>query len=166
MPMILRARPGAFLTIAGFGPDEALLRQEVETLSLDGHVRFIGAVEQSDLPDLYRRAAVFVAPFVQAPGGDQEGLGLVTVEAAGCGCPVVAGDVAAVHDVVDHPVIGTVVDPSDTQQLAAAVLDRLGNGASAAASGRDRARAVSHFDWGRRSAAYAALLRSLVPETR
>lgn len=160
MPAILRAHPDAFLTVAGFGPDEAALRQEVALLSLGDRVRFIGAVEQSGLPNLYRRAAVFVAPFVQAPDGDQEGLGLVMVEAAGCGCPVVVGNVAAVHDVVDDPAIGIIVDATDTQRLAAAVLDQFGEGENTPASGRDRAVAVARFDWSQRAADYADLLRS------
>lgn len=166
MPMILRVRPDVFLTVAGFGPEEAALRQEAASLLLGDRVRFIGAVEQSALPNLYRRAAVFVAPFVQASGGDQEGLGLVMLEAAGCGCPVVAGDVPAVYDVLDDAAIGTVVDPTDTQRLAAAILDKLGEGASTPGSGRDRAKAVARFDWRQRAAAYADLLKSSMPATR
>ena len=35
--------------------------------------------------------ALAVFPFVQAKDGDVEGLGLVMIEAMGCGCPVIAG---------------------------------------------------------------------------
>jgi glycosyltransferase involved in cell wall biosynthesis len=159
MPAILRANPEAYLTVAGFGPEEARLRQACEALGLDHCVSFLGPVEQVALPELYRRAAVFVAPFVRAPGGDEEGLGLVLVEAAGCGCPVVAGGVAAVRDVVDDPAIGTIVDPVDTEALAAAVLDAMSGPAGTLAAGRRRAAAVARFDWSQRAGAYAALLK-------
>jgi glycosyltransferase involved in cell wall biosynthesis len=159
MPAILRANPEAHLTVAGFGPEEARLRQACEALCLVHCVSFLGPVEQVALPELYRRAAVFVAPFVRAPGGDEEGLGLVLVEAAGCGCPVVAGQVAAVRDVVDDPAIGVIVDPLDAEALAAAVLDAMGGSAGTPESGRRRAAAVARFDWGPRAGAYAALLK-------
>lgn len=101
MPLVLAQAPDAFLSIAGFGPEEGVLRQQVRDLGLESKVRFLGAVPQAALPALYRRAALFVAPFVQAESGDQEGLGLVLVEAIGCGCPVLVGDVPAVRDVIE-----------------------------------------------------------------
>lgn len=99
LPLIIRSKPDAVLCVAGFGPEELQLRQQIEALGLQDRVTFLGAVSQEALPTLYRRAAVMVAPFVQAGDGDQEGLGLVAVEAIGCGCPVVLGNVAAASEV-------------------------------------------------------------------
>ena len=62
MPAITRAHPGAFLSIVGFGPEEAACREQVARLGLQDSVKFLGGVPQSELPALYRRAAVFVAP--------------------------------------------------------------------------------------------------------
>ena len=103
LPKIIEAHPDAYLTIAGFGPEESALRRQAESLGIREHVHFLGAVPQERLPALYRRAAVFVAPFVATASGDQEGLGLVTVEAVGCGCPVIVSDLPAVCDVVSVP---------------------------------------------------------------
>lgn len=155
----IRSRQGEVrLTIAGFGPEEANLRAQVEGLGLSAFVDFLGAVPQQALPDLYRRASVFVAPFVEAADGDQEGLGLVMVEASGCGCPVVAGDVPAVHDVVASSAIGVVVDVRRRGDLVAAVSAALeaGRGPEHDAT---RARAVEGFDWKARADAYGAVLR-------
>lgn len=158
MPRLVAAKPGLRLDIVGFGPDEAALRGKVRALGLADCVDFVGAVPQAGLPDRYRRASVFVAPFVVAAGGDQEGLGLVLVEAAGCGCPVVAGDVAAVRDVVDDSRIGTVLDPTDPARLAAAILAMLDGDAATPPNAAARAAAVARFDWGARAEAYAGLL--------
>lgn len=160
MPLVLAGRPDARLDIVGFGPEEPALQDQVRALALETAVRFLGAMNQSELPALYRRAAVFAAPFVAAPGGDQEGLGLVLVEAAGCGCPIVAGDVAAVHDVVDDPVIGVVVDPTDPRKLADVLLAAMSEGAAAPQRALARANAVSRFDWEQRARAYADLLEA------
>src|SRR3546814_8551227 len=66
MPAVLRHFPDASLTIAGFGPEEAALRTQTRALGLEGSVRYVGAVLQAELPTLYRRASLLVAPFVRA----------------------------------------------------------------------------------------------------
>lgn len=165
MPMILAAHPSVTLCIAGFGPDEQALRTQVAALNLDGRVNFLGAVAQAELPTLYRRAALFVAPFVRATSGDQEGLGLVTVESAGCGCPIVVSDLPAVRDVFENGDHVKLVPPGDAGALAEACIaslqlpaDELRLNAS-----RCRDRVIEGFDWERRAAAYASLLRKVVP---
>lgn len=158
MPAILRAYPEAHLAVVGFGPEEQACRKQVAELGVAGNVRFAGALPQHELPALYRRAAVFVAPFVVGIGGDQEGLGLVLVEAAGCGCPVVAGDVPAVCDVIVDERVGIRIPPGDAGALAAAVRATLAAPRNAQAE-IDRAGAVRHFDWRERATAYAGLLR-------
>jgi glycosyltransferase involved in cell wall biosynthesis len=158
MPAILRAHPTAFLTVAGFGPEEAQLREQARALGVAAQVRFLGPVRQEELPDLYRRAAVFVAPFVAGSSGDQEGLGLVLVEAAGCGCPVVAGDVPAVRDVVVDRRVGIRVPPGDAASLASAVCVELARQGERCDT--ERANAVQAFDWSASAGNYLKLLRS------
>lgn len=153
MPGVLAAHPAASLTIAGFGPEEPALRAQVVALGLQEKVAFIGAVPQAELPALYRRAAVFVAPFVQAASGDQEGLGLVLVEAIGCGCPVIAGDVPAVADL---PIEVVRVDAGS---LAAAIGEVLAAPTrSMAVVEASRAYCVEHFDWDSVADGYARLI--------
>jgi len=157
MPNVLLAQPSAHLTVAGFGPEEAALRAQVEALGLMEKVSFIGAVPQQDLPPLYRRAAVFVAPFVQAPSGDQEGLGLVLVEALGCGCPVVVSDLPVTRDVgLTGDGLLRVV-PGDPRALAEGVLKMLGTGA------RESKVSVDYFNWTGRADAYATKLEAVLP---
>ena len=160
MPLVLRQMPDASLDIAGFGPEEAVLKGQVRSLGLDMHVRFLGGLSQSQLPDLYRRAALLVAPFVQAGSGDEEGLGLVLVEAIGCGCPVVVGRVPAIADVLgeSHPEV--VVDPKDATALAARIVEVLSDAATSAAAAEVLlTTAASKFDWSGVCRRYGALLR-------
>lgn len=159
MPAILQAHPDASLVVAGFGPEEGALKAQVHALGLEAKVRFLGAVPQAELPKLYRRAALFVAPFVRAQSGDEEGLGLVLVEAIGCGCPVVVGNVAAVGEVFGQDLSGIAVDPRDAQALAARVIDVLSEpAASRKLADELRVGIVGRFDWARVAAAYAELL--------
>jgi glycosyltransferase involved in cell wall biosynthesis len=155
MPSILRAHPKAFLTIAGFGPEENALRKQADSLGLWNQVHFLGAIPQSLLPTLYRRAALFVAPFVQAASGDREGLGLVSVEAAGCGCPVVVSDIPAVRDVFADGE-ATFVEPGNVNALADAIILRLASASFGSVS--FSARFAATFDWQVVAGRYASIL--------
>jgi len=168
MPSILEQYPRARLTIVGFGPEESALKEQVRALELDSAVEFVGAVPQSGLPELYRRAAVFVAPFVVASDGDREGLGLVTIEAIACGCPVVVGDVSAVREILDEPESAWLrVPPGDPVALAVAVKRVLANPARAAEQMRRiRERVMARFEWHRVASGYADLLSASLPHER
>jgi glycosyltransferase involved in cell wall biosynthesis len=116
LPYVLEKHPKVKLTIAGFGPEERALRTMASDLGLNDRVSFVGPVNQEHLPNLYRKAGLLVAPFTVAKSGDQEGLGLVSIEALGCNCPVLAGDVDAVRDILPYECLRT--DPRNPQTLA------------------------------------------------
>jgi len=163
MPLVLDRVPNATLTIVGFGPLEERLKSECTALGLDGVVTFIGAVQQAGLVDYYRTASVFAAPFRTASSGDREGLGLVLVEALGCGCPVVTSDVPAIRDVAsDMPGI-RLVTPGDPRRLADGLIASLSTDGSAAST-PDHARLMQRFDWNVVAARYAELLLSACSE--
>lgn len=167
LPLILRERPQARLTVAGFGPEEERLRSQARDLGVGQAVDFLGAVPQAQLPELYRRASLLVAPFVEASGGDREGLGLVTIEAIACGCPVVVGDLPAVRDVLgDREDATMLVRPGDSAALAKAVLRSMDErDATAEQAVRLRERLVARFDWGHVAKGYESILLRACTET-
>lgn len=154
--------PDLRLHIIGAGPEEARLRQLSQQLGLEKTVDFVGPVANRDLPLWYQRSLVLVFPSVVTPYGDQEGLGLVPVEALACGCAVVASDLPAVRDVIEDGKTGRLVAPGDAAQLAEALhallRDKLLCGRLAAAG---RADVVARLDWDHIAARYAALLDGL-----
>lgn len=148
MPLILLDRPDVVLRIVGFGPEREPLERQVARLDLVRNVFFEGAVPQEDLPPLYQRAALFVAPFVRDSTGDQEGLPVALMEAVATGCPYVVGEVVGLEDLLGDSARHYCVDPRDTQALAAAVLRGLTDptGAQAAAlAAADRARRYTEW---------------------
>ena len=68
-----------------------------------------------------------MAPFVKAADGDQEGLGLVVVEALGCGCPVVLSDLPACRDITDGTGAARLVQGASVAKLSDAIYDSLSN---------------------------------------
>jgi glycosyltransferase involved in cell wall biosynthesis len=125
LPAIRAQVPGAHLVVVGGGPELGALTAQVYELGLNDCVEFRGPLPQGALPDLYRRASVFVAPFIDAGSGDKEGLGLVTIEAIACGCPVVVGDVAVVADIFLDTEMAMRATPGDPDSLAAKIKDVL-----------------------------------------
>ncbi|HEU0278136.1 MAG TPA: glycosyltransferase [Rhodanobacteraceae bacterium] len=156
LPGILAVRPTVRLTIAGFGPEQPALQDQVKRLGIAASVTFAGATPQRALPALYRRAAVFVAPFVRDATGNQEGLPVALMEAIGCGCPVVVGNVAGVRDLLGAAADAISVDPRDPRALAAAILASLQDPAVAAQRALAlRAAAIGRIDWSHIAAGYA-----------
>jgi glycosyltransferase involved in cell wall biosynthesis len=154
--------PAAELIIAGFGPEEARLRRQVESMGLSRYVTFAGPVAQEDLPAMYREAAVFVAPFVSGSGGEQEGFGIVVVEAIGCGCPVVASAIPAfVSLFADHT--DMLVEPGNVDALAQKIVSVLRNPDAAQTTVLTmRQRLRSRLDWSVVASDYAdTLLKTL-----
>lgn len=110
--------PGAYLWIAGVGPQEAKLKAMAQALGVEGRVRFLGW--RNDPSALYRSADVCVFPSRYEP------LGNVVIQAWAHGLPVVAaasqGPGALIRDGED----GLLAPVDDADALAAAVNRLLG----------------------------------------
>lgn len=163
LPQVIVKKPDLHLTIAGSGPMEAELRGLAKQLNIADKVDFLGMIEQSKLPNLYRRAAIAVFPFIVAQSGDQEGFGLVQVEAMGCGCPVIAGDLPAVHDIITHEESGLIFPSGNSQALAEAILRALNDpNLCLRMAGEARKRIVRKYDWDIIAEKYAGFYNKLI----
>jgi glycosyltransferase involved in cell wall biosynthesis len=109
------------LRIVGTGIDEGRLRREVAVRGLVGAVELAGPRTHLELPDEYADADVVVVPSVVDRQGDRDGLPNVVLEAMASGVAVVASDVAAVSDAVEHDVTGLLVPPGEPWALASAL---------------------------------------------
>jgi glycosyltransferase involved in cell wall biosynthesis len=163
MPRVLAAHPDVRLSVVGHGPLEQELRALASSLGVQANVRFLGPLPQTALPDMYRRASLLVAPFKVAASGDVEGLGLVSVEALGCACPVVASAVDGARDVFDGLQGAVLVPPGDPAALAAAIVDVLGDSRSFQSRVVDDLEVLrERFDWESVATDYARALKGLL----
>lgn len=105
-------------------------------------VRFLGNVPRRDLPRLYRAADVFVCPSIY-----DEPFGMVNVEAAAAGLPVIASAAGGIPEAVIHERTGLLVAPGDASALSDAIR-RLVSDHLLRFRLADQARVwVSRFDW-------------------
>ena len=118
---LARDRPEITLAVAGGGRDRS--RLERRALRRRAPARFLGRVPDDRLAELYACADVFAAPNRTRWGGlEQEGFGIVFVEAAACGVPQVGGDNGGVPEAVADDETGILVaDPADPAGVAAAI---------------------------------------------
>ena len=143
-----RAFPDLTVAVAGTGRDRD--RLEARARRHRAPVRFLGAVPHSDLPDLYACADVFAAPNRTRWGGlEQEGFGIVFLEAAACGVPQLAGRSGGAPEAVADGETGVVVDhPEDPREVAGALARLLADPGLRARMGMEaRARVVERFSY-------------------
>lgn len=141
-------RPDLVLAIAGAGRDrERLSRLATD---LDAPVVFMGRLDDDDLVRFHQAGDVFAMLCRDRWAGlEQEGFGIVFLEAAACGVPQIAGRSGGSHEAVEHGATGLVVEhPDDPAEVATALASLLDDADRRTAWGvAARERAVREFDY-------------------
>lgn len=140
-------------------PYAELLLQQTEELGISGHVEIRTSADDAELLDLYQRASLFML-LPQPDRSHFEGFGLVFVEAAACGLPVVGTRGSGVEDAVADGRNGTLVDPGDASAAAAALVELLTNHAKRAAYARASLEFAQTFNWEKTVEQYEAAYRN------
>lgn len=137
LPRIIETASEAQLIVIGDEPQQAVLkgtselqraRQTLTSSGLEQHVHFLGsrAHDNPEITAAYFAADVHVFPVQDRPG-DNEGFGMVAIEAAAHGLPTVAFAIAGVTDAVRNGVTGHLIPAGDNAAFAQAMLDLLEN---------------------------------------
>jgi D-inositol-3-phosphate glycosyltransferase len=144
---VLGRRPDAVLLVVG-GPSGSegdaeveRVRALVDELGVGDAVRFVEPQPHHVLSTYYRAADVVVVP------SRSESFGLVALEAAACGIPVVAAAVGGLRSIVEDGRTGFLVEGRDPGDHAAAVETLLADPALAAVMGHAAAERARTFTW-------------------
>lgn len=113
--------PHVRLEVAGSGDDVQRLKGVADSLAVADRVTFLGRVSEAEKISLYRRAMVTLNSSLK------EGWGLTSIEANGCGTPVVASDVPGLCDSVQNGRTGFLVPFGDARAMADCVGRILGD---------------------------------------
>lgn len=158
--------PTIRVAIVGDGPMADAMRARAAALPPRIAVEFKGARGKQELPAYYRRARFTIFPSRVASNGDQEGLGLVPIEAMGCGSVVLASDLEVVRETIVDGVTGFLFPPDDAVALAGLIRRVIGMDAEsmAAIGARARASVLEKYDWCVAEARYAAYIRQAIDD--
>lgn len=117
MPDLLREHQDLQYLMAGkmSASEQQRLLKLIHRLRLQNHVKLIGFIPEGELSNYYQLADVFVLP------SRKEGFGLVFIEAAACGCSVIAGHADGSSDALLNGTLGTLVNPNKLWDLTLAI---------------------------------------------
>lgn len=134
---VVQEVPSAILLVAGAGPEQAALEQQIESLDLQNNVQLLGV--RRDIARILGAVDVFVI------SSDREGLPIAVLEAMAASRPVVATAVGDLPSVVTHQERGLNVPPKDPQAMASALIDLLTHPDRAKTMGQAGREFVSQF---------------------
>ena len=115
----VREKLNAEMVVVGDGVDKIRLMHEAEKLGLGESVKFLGRVLPPDLYELYKVGDVF------ATASEIETQGIVLIEAAATGLPLIAVDKGAVAEVCKNGENGFLCEPGNVGQIADAIFNIL-----------------------------------------
>ena len=119
MAILARDVPDVTYLIVGDGPDRARLEQKAQVLNIANRVIFAGHISEEEKPDHYRLADAYVMP------SSGEGFGIVYLEALACGISVIGSKIDGSREALRDGRLGTLVNPKDSNELRAAILQAL-----------------------------------------
>jgi teichuronic acid biosynthesis glycosyltransferase TuaC len=152
----LSGMPDATLLIAGDGPKRAALEALAANLGVTQRIRFLGALDQSAVCDVYNCADVSVL------ASSREGWANVLLESMACGAPVVASAVWGTPEVVSSPEAGVLMPSLDSD----GVLSGL-KAIRSLPSERARTRLYAEgFDWRSTTEGQVELFREILARRR
>jgi len=151
--------PELRLTIVGDGPEKPALEKLAADFGVNAQIDFAGSQPNENVPQYYQSAGIAVVPSIVAADGDQEGLGLVAVEALGCGCVTIVSDLPALRDVVSDGENGLVFRATDATDLSEKIRHLLTNTALFERLGSaGRQSVVNRFDWKQAGSRYLSII--------
>jgi len=145
--------------IAGSGVLESVIRRSIEKHRLQNDVLLSGWANDDMLIVLYNTADIFIMPNMPAR---MEGFGLVALEAASCGLPVVASDLEGIRDAIEDGVNGFLVEPGNQQEFIDRISELLGDDETRRAFGeRARQYTLENYGWNKMAREYVKKFESI-----
>ena len=119
LPQLIAVFPNLKYMIVGDGPDRKRLEIKAKTSGVSGYVIFTGRIPESEKVAHYNLADAYVMP------SSGEGFGIVLIEAAACGIPIVGSSVDGSREALLDGRLGRLVSPDNRSELVAAVTELL-----------------------------------------
>lgn len=135
------------LWIIGDGAERKALETLTRTLNLTSRVTFYGRLPNDQLPDYYATADIFIAPSIVDSSGNEEGQGVILLEALACGTAIISTRTGGIVEVLEHGKTGLLVNPGDPHELKEAIERLLINKGLRESLSSEGKKIVQNYDW-------------------
>lgn len=139
---VVAVHPSTHLRMVGTGGQMQALQERIDALGLTDHVELLGHVDEATLRSVYSSADLLLAPSSYEP------FGIVALEAAAMGAPMIVGDTGGLAEFVTEE-RGRRARPNDPADLAEQILAALADPRDTAARARTAHRALAEYTWQR-----------------
>ena len=141
IPLVLREAKAKFL-IAGGGHRRVFYERMARILEISDYVTFLDYVPSQEMPSIYRSCDIYVHPSLM------EAFGITIAEAMATAKPVIASNISAIPEIVQHRKTGILFEPANVGQLASAIIELISDPKLARRYGREGRRVVEDkFTW-------------------
>lgn len=159
LPEVIKSFPEVVYLIIGSGPYQSELEKLAKELNLEDKIIFAGELSDNEARECYKMADIFVMPSRQI-AGDVEGFGIVYLESASFGLPVIAGRSGGVSEAILNGQTGILVNPEDIKEIAQAIIKLLADEDLAKKMGQTgKKRVEKEFQWIKQTAKLKELLK-------
>lgn len=100
--------------IIGAGPEKSNIQASIFKLRLEEQVKLLGRVSDTELQTAYQQADIFIMPNIIV-SGDREGFGIVLLEAAAQGLPIVASGIEGIKEAITNGKNGWLVEAGNPE---------------------------------------------------
>ncbi|MBC7744083.1 MAG: glycosyltransferase family 4 protein [Flavobacterium sp.] len=121
LPQLINNFPNMHYLLAGRADkkESARLKSLIKKLGISSHITLTGFITAEELSDHFLLSDVFIMP------SRKEGFGIVFIEAATCGCKIIAGNMDGSAEALLNGKLGTLVDPGDKEAILNAIHNHL-----------------------------------------
>ena len=141
-----RLPPNAVYLLAGSGPMTSVIEEKARTRGVGARVVLRGQVSEVELGCLYAGSDLFVMPNIPV-AGDIEGFGVVMLEAAAAGLPVIAAELEGIRDVITAGENGWLVPAGDAEAFAQGIVGAMNAPGAAEFGMRAAVHVRDRFSW-------------------
>jgi len=152
--------PAARLTVAGTGPERARLESLSRELGLGESARFVGRIENEEMPEFYREADIMLNPSLA------DNMPISILESLASGVPVVTTNAGGIPRLVRHEETALLVSPGDASAMAAAILRLWSDREGSARQARAGVALAKEYTWAQVGQRWAAVYREVIASRR
>lgn len=153
--------PNVIYVMAGRSDNFEWFKAFAKESGVEDSIIFKGAVETSEIIELYNLADIYILNSRHSSHGDFEGFGISVIEAALCGIPSIVSKNSGLEEAIEDGITGYSVQANNPDDTSKAINDLLSNSEKRLSMGEAARKRATHFTWETVAKQYGDIVNSL-----